>query len=196
MKITFPSLEEIEQKQRNFLSGSSIDEFTDNLVWQVINAMWVKNSDPSTQKKQIQAAIAGIAGIKAQDEIEGMLAAQMVASHNAAMECFRRSMIPDQSAEIREMNLNQANKLTRSYATQMEALNRYRGKGQQKVTVEHVHVHAGGQAIVGNFTRPDGEGVIAKTEEQPYAKQIDHAPLPEMPRPHPKRRRVPIPRDA
>jgi hypothetical protein len=30
-----------------------------------------------------------------------------------------------------------------------EALNRHRGKGQQKVTVEHVHVHAGGQAVVG-----------------------------------------------
>ena len=28
------------------------------------------------------------------------------------------------------------------------ALNRYRGQGQQKVTVEHVHVHSGGQAIV------------------------------------------------
>jgi hypothetical protein len=26
-------------------------------------------------------------------------------------------------------------------------LQRYRGKGQQKVTVEHVHVHTGGQAI-------------------------------------------------
>jgi hypothetical protein len=32
----------------------------------------------------------------------------------------------------------------------MESLNRYRGKAtEQKVTVEHVHVHDGGQAIVG-----------------------------------------------
>ena len=28
-------------------------------------------------------------------------------------------------------------------AALVEALNRHRGKGQQKVTVEHVHVHAG-----------------------------------------------------
>lgn len=34
-------------------------------------------------------------------------------------------------------------------ATLLEALNRHRGKGQQKVAVEHVHVHAGGQAVVG-----------------------------------------------
>ena len=31
----------------------------------------------------------------------------------------------------------------------MEALKRYRTSGQQKVTVEHVTVNAGGQAIVG-----------------------------------------------
>jgi hypothetical protein len=31
----------------------------------------------------------------------------------------------------------------------LEALNRHSGKGQQQVWVEHVHVHQGGQAIVG-----------------------------------------------
>jgi len=41
------------------------------------------------------------------------------------------------------------NKLARTFATQMEALKRYRTSGQQKVTVEHVTVNAGGQAIVG-----------------------------------------------
>ena len=34
----------------------------------------------------------------------------------------------------------------------METLDKHRGKGQQKVTVEHVHVEAGGQAVVGNVT--------------------------------------------
>jgi predicted Kef-type K+ transport protein len=36
--------------------------------------------------------------------------------------------------------LSQANKLSRTYAALLDALNRHRGKGQQKVTVEHVHV--------------------------------------------------------
>lgn len=74
----------------------------------------------------------------------------MLASHNAAMECYRRAMIAEQTFEGRKENLNQANKLSRTHATLLEALNRHRGKGQQKVTVEHVHVHEGGQAIVGN----------------------------------------------
>jgi uncharacterized protein YcbX len=53
--------------------------------------------------------------------------------------------IPQQDSAERAFN-----KLARTFASQVEALNRHRGKGQQKVTVEHVHVHEGGQAIVGN----------------------------------------------
>ena len=42
------------------------------------------------------------------------------------------------------------NKLARTFTTQVEALKRYRSRGQQTITVEHVTVNAGGQAIVGN----------------------------------------------
>jgi hypothetical protein len=45
-------------------------------------------------------------------------------------------------------------------AAPLEALNRHRGKGQQKVTVEHVHVHAGGQAVVGTVEAPGGSAEI------------------------------------
>ena len=58
-------------------------------------------------------------------------------------------MLGEQTFEGHRENLNQANKLSRTYATLLDALNRHRGKGQQKVTVEHIHVHAGGQAVVG-----------------------------------------------
>jgi hypothetical protein len=63
------------------------------------------------------------------------------------MECYRRAMLSEQTFEGRSEALNQANKLYRSYTALLDALNRHRGKGQQKVTVEHVH--SGGQAAVG-----------------------------------------------
>ena len=44
-----------------------------------------------------------------------MLAAQMVAAHNAAMECYRRAMLGEQTFEGRKENLTQANKLSRTY---------------------------------------------------------------------------------
>ena len=43
------------------------------------------------------AAVGARKGIKPRDELEGMLIAQLIASHNAAMECHRRAMIGEQS---------------------------------------------------------------------------------------------------
>ena len=100
-----------------------------------------------------------LAGINPKDQIEGMLAVQMIATHHATMDCFR---IVAQNGHIDIINQMSscANKLSRTFMMQMEALNRYRGKGQQKMTVEHVHINSGGQAIIGNITKnnPSLEG--------------------------------------
>ena len=91
-------------------------------------------------------------GIGPKDELEGMIAAQLIAAQR-----YRRAMLGEQTFEGRRENLSQANKLSRTYAVLLDALNRHRGKGQQKVTVEHVHVHAGGQAVVGMVETPGEE---------------------------------------
>src|SRR5947199_7256329 len=92
-------------------------------------------------------------------------------------------------------NLNQANKLSRSYAVLLDALNRHRGKGQQKVTVEHVHVHSGGQAIVGSVESP-ALGNSSKSAGHHNAKQIAHASQPAMRSPNSKPEAVQIASDA
>lgn len=94
-------------------------------------------------------ALALLNGIQPQDEIEGMLAIQMIAVHNMAMETMKIAMITGQPPQWVESNVNHATKMLRTFAAQMEALKRYRTGGQQKVIVEHVHVNEGGQAIVG-----------------------------------------------
>lgn len=117
------------------------------------------------RKRQYEGTISALIAISPQDEIEGMIATQLIAAHNAAMESYRRAMIGEQTLEGRRENLNQANKLSRTYSTLLEALNRHRGKGQQKVTVEHVHAYHGGQAVVGNVT---GQGAgIANQRNNP-----------------------------
>jgi hypothetical protein len=132
-----------------YMGGSQSDSWNKLLECQVLQTLWTKHSTPEVEALQFRAALAALAGIRPHDELEAMLAAQLLASHHAAMECYRRAMIGDQTFGGRRENLNQANKLSRTHATLLEALNRHRGKGQQKVTVEHVHVHAGGQAVVG-----------------------------------------------
>ena len=176
------------------IGGSQSDHWNNTLANQAVQALWLKNSSPEERDKQLSATVAALMGIAPKDELEGMMAAQLVAAHNAAMECYRRAMIGEQSFEGRRENLTQANKLSRTYAALVEALNRHRGKGQQKVTVEHVHVHAGGQAVVGMVAAPEklGGGDTNEIEEQPHAKQISHAPEPTLPCPDPPRDAVPI----
>ena len=113
------------------------------------------------------AALAALRDAAPRDALEGMLAAQMVALHHAAMECLRRAHLPEQAFEVRQANLGQANKLIRTYATLLEALDKHRGKGQpQVVRVERVNVEAGGQAIVGAVSHR-GEGMDEEPTDEP-----------------------------
>jgi hypothetical protein len=132
-------------------TGTNDPKLAHELVAQVYEALWMPAAlSDSERLKRIQVAIAALRGIKPQDGTEGMLATQMVATHNAAMECLRRAMIANQTFEGRDSNLRHAAKLLSIFAKQLEVLNKNRGKGQQKVTVEHVQVQSGGQAIVGS----------------------------------------------
>jgi hypothetical protein len=97
--------------------------------------------------------------IKPRDCIEKMLATQMIATHHATMDCYKM-LVKNKNLKIMDLMLRSAGKLSRTFTMQMEALNRYRGKGGQKMTVEHVHINSGGQAIIGNVTKnvTDREG--------------------------------------
>ena len=88
--------------------------------------------------------------IDPRDTVEQMLATQMIALHTASLDCVQRAMLPDQPGDIRREELNLATKASRAFAQLAETFDRRRRGGSQKMTVEHVHVHAGGQAIVGN----------------------------------------------
>ena len=169
----------LESGRLKMIGGSASDNWNNILANQTIQTLWMKHSDEERLNRQRAATTAALIGIGPRDELEGMIAAQLLAAHNAAMECYRRAMLSEQTFEGRRENLNQANKLSRTYTTLLEALNRHRGKGQQKVTVEHVHVHAGGQAVVGMIETPGG-GDQAKSEDQPHEKQITDASQPEM----------------
>jgi hypothetical protein len=102
-------------------------------------------------------ALALLQGIAPRDAIEGLLAIQMISVHNVAMQTMKMAMFSNQTFEGKEASVNQANKMLRTFVAQMEALRKHRSGGQQKVTVEHVHINKGGQAIVGTVN-PGGGG--------------------------------------
>jgi hypothetical protein len=108
--------------------------------------------------KLLNIALDGVASLAPRDGMEVMLCSQLVALHSQSMEFMRRGMLPDQTTDGVDCNVNRATKMLRTFATLTECLRTYRGGGQQKMTVEHVTVQAGGQAIVGTVNHGTGGG--------------------------------------
>ena len=113
-------------------------------------------SDGNTVSLQrLNFALSIVRGLEAKDQTEALLGAQMAAIHIATMktaEVFMRTTDLQGHKSI-ESSLN---KLARTFAAQVEALKRYRSKGEQRVYVERVNVERGGQAIVGNVSHGGG----------------------------------------
>src|SRR3984893_10161874 len=100
------------------VGGSQFENWNNALADQALSTLWVAHSNEESRDRQYSATVAALIGIGPKDEIEGMIAAQLMAAHNAAMECYRRAMIGEQTFEGRRDNLSQANKLSRTYKRQ------------------------------------------------------------------------------
>lgn len=101
------------------------------------------------KRNAIASSLQALREIEPRDRLEHMLAVQIQSTHSAVLQCFVRARLFDQTPECSLRHLSEATKLQGLFLRQMEALDKHRGKGQQKVVVEHVHVEAGGQAVVG-----------------------------------------------
>jgi hypothetical protein len=145
--------------------GTKDLDFFNALLGQLAN---VGSKGRDFDEEGINFMLSVVKGIQPRDQVEAMLAAQMAAVHAAAMTFARRlahvDNIPQQDSAERAFN-----KLTRTFTTQMEALKRYRTGGEQKVTVQHVTVGDGGQAIVGNVTQGRNEAAPDKAVAPPLA---------------------------
>ncbi len=168
--------------------GSTDDDFVEGLLKQLASA---GSQGQKPDEGGINFMLSVVKGIEPRDQIEAMLATQMAAVHNATMTSARHLAHAD---NLPQQDSAQAafNKLARTFAAQMAALKDYRSKGEQKMTVQHVHVAEGGQAIVGNVNAPAaGVGARKKVGDQPHA--LAYAPGVEMPRQVEKEReKVPI----
>lgn len=137
-------------------------DFIDGLLGQLANAA---TQGRAVDERELNFMLAVVKGVEPKDQVEAMLAAQMAAVHNATMTFARRlahvDNIPQQDSAERAFN-----KLARTFASQVEALKRYRTGGEQTVRVEHVTVNEGGQAIVGTVTH-GGRGSLENPEPSP-----------------------------
>jgi hypothetical protein len=147
-------------------------------------------SPGSPDEDAFNAALAVIDGVRPKDEIEAMLAAHMAVTNLVLLELVARTRDaiaghPYQGDGIKRLDVlsNLTNKFMRTYTLQIEALARKRRKGEQNVTVKHVHVHAGAQAVVGvvnhrgrRGVRKNGERAHEREPDKPTAPTISESP--------------------
>ena len=142
-----------DEYDANLLAATgTFSDAGNHVLSQAINTAIV--SSHSDQADAVQSTQEALIAMKPNDIQESMLCSRMLTAHNHAMNCFSRAAHPDTKPLARESLYKQATKLSRLASDHQEALNRYRRKGEQKITIQHVNVNEGGQAIVtGEFDR-------------------------------------------
>ena len=116
------------------------------------NAMATNNIKPKRfdMDTAIQKSQDALIALNVNGGLQSMLAAQMLSIH----ELQQRAMIYANGIdhfESKKYYTNTAVKLANCFAQQANILAKLQGVGGQKIIVERVEVHQGGQAVVGNI---------------------------------------------
>ena len=150
LRVTVSEKEGVPQISANILLmealGTKHEDFLDGILCQLFSA---GTQGAKVDERGPNFMLSVVKGVEPRDQVETMLAAQMAAVHMATM-TFARRLAGVENIRQQDSAERAFNKLARTFAAQVEALKRYRTGGEQKVTVEHVTVNEGGQAIVGN----------------------------------------------
>ena len=151
--------------------GGADREFLMGLLGQLVDVCW---RDGKIDELSLNFMISVIKGIKPQDQVESMLAAQMAVTQMMTMRFARRlsqpQSLPEQDSDERAFN-----KLARTFTNQIQGLKLHRSSGEQTVTVQNVSVSEGSQAIVGNVTQQAPYQTVSST---PAITDARTAPMP------------------
>lgn len=138
--------------------GSRVEAWNEGFVNALASAM-PGGTDPGERGTRVAAAaLAGLLDAKPQSPIEAMLIGQMIAANNAALEGYRRAWLDEQPFEVRARYIALADKSARTVATLAESLAKIRNGGRSTVTVQHLNIGNGGQAVVAGEISADRRG--------------------------------------
>jgi hypothetical protein len=155
--LTNEQKREIQNKIISKATGTSCHEYSELLISQAMAAIINHRGFTSS----VNAIRGAMLDLNPRDAMEGMLCSRLIVLQNHLMDCLARAAPSKQTEQKTDLNINRATKLTRAFNETLEALSRYRRKGQQKITVQHVNVSDGGQAIIGDL-RTGGGGSAKK----------------------------------
>jgi len=95
---------------------------------------------PEATASRREAAVTLLQGVAPGDDVEGMLAAQMVSAHNAAMDCLARAALPERTEGSRARDLRIGARLLAIYSWQVRTLDVWQRKRGPAGSAERVLV--------------------------------------------------------
>lgn len=107
----------------------------------------------SLTEQRIDQTVGLLYELDPQDGVEGVLCSQMIIAHEWMKHCSTIANNSQTGHLAREQYLLNMQRFMKLSLQQVEALNKYRHKGTQTVTVQHVTVNDGGQAVVGKWEK-------------------------------------------
>jgi hypothetical protein len=127
-------------------TGSASFEYSKTLFSQTLNAVF--GTDLAEKANTINGIHEALIEMAPKDTYEGMLCSRLIVIHDQYMEYMKKATTKDLPSTFVDLKINRATKLMRIFNETLEALNKYRRKGEQRVIVQHVNVNNGNQAIV------------------------------------------------
>jgi hypothetical protein len=149
--------------------GTGDLDFYNGLISQLSR---INSNRGEIDRPRLDFMLSVIKDLKPRDQLEAMLGAQMAAVHTSSMMVAHRLAVSDNIPE-QDSTERALNKLTRTYAAQMETLKRYRSG--ESHTVQNVSVADGGQAVVANVTHSPSENARSEAVRRSPAKANGHA---------------------
>ncbi len=128
-----------------FLARIPADPLT--LLTKACDALSTQSNNIESSVQQLNMIAKTMQALEPRDEVEGQLLAQLVVLHEQAMSWLGRALRTER-VDFANTYLNGASKLITRHHETLSALLKYCRGGEQRVHVEHVHVHNGGRAAV------------------------------------------------
>jgi hypothetical protein len=142
---------------REVFGNTVSDEFVDEMLTQLVSALAPSHWD-QLEPGTVNAAIATIASVKPQTELEALLAVQIIATGFASLKFLQRGQRLLEEPYI-EVYGGYSTRLMRLQIDLIQALDKHRRGQKQTVQARDVHIHSGAQGVVGIINSgKDGSG--------------------------------------
>ena len=140
-------LESHRKRLREAFGNTMSDEFVDVLLGKLVEALRPSPFD-QLEEATLNAGLATIHGMRPQSELEALLAVQIIAAGFSGLRFLRQSHT-QMTEDYIDVYGKYAIKLLRLQNEMIQTYERLRRGSKQTVEVRHVHIHSGGQGVVG-----------------------------------------------